>query len=258
MEEWIREKFKEKFPNSDFDKIYEYYKKIPCFRIDENWFDVYTGEDKEIIEKYGEEIHYIMRLVAEYYYTKFMEALKIDLDDPNVKRTAFRITKMYTGKDLDDDTELMSGRFMRRPRLAVFPNETSSHSIVIKKIDLVSVCSHHFAPFSTRFEPGSCVVVAYKPKEFVIGLSKLTRYVRDYIGRRGWLQENLTRKIYDELSSILKTEDVYVGLFNIKHSCEWLRGAQDSNSGFTTECYGGIFKDPQVRENIINLAFKGR
>ncbi|NPA87392.1 MAG: GTP cyclohydrolase I FolE, partial [Epsilonproteobacteria bacterium] len=104
-----------------------------------------------------------------------------------------------------------------------------------------AVCSHHFAPFSTKFSHKAKVVIAYIPDKYVLGISKLQRVVR-YIAQRGWLQEDLTRAIYNEISKTAQTKDVYVKLKNIKHSCEFLRGALSESEGFTTEYFGGKFR----------------
>lgn len=255
LKNFVWEKFSQKYPYTkyeEFEQLFIAYVNLPNFMINENWFD------KGIIENgiTAEYIHSIMRFVAEYYMRQVFLALKIDMNDPNVMDerggTPYRIVKMLSGDNLDDNTEYMSGRFMRPPRLATFPNNMKNGNIITKKVELTGVCSHHFAPFSTKFNENSFVLISYIPKDYVIGLSKLTRFIRDYIGRRGWLQEDLTKHIYDKMKEILKTDDIYVGIFNVKHTCEWLRGAQDNNSSFTTEFYGGKFNDPALREYVIN------
>jgi GTP cyclohydrolase I len=192
-----------------------------------------------------------MRLIATEKLKEVFEALKIDNEDDNVKEeyevgnigTAGRIIKMWSGADTKDDRELMSGRFHKPVRLAKFPNEISEDydNPIIKEVDLTAVCSHHFAPFSTKFSDSSKVVIAYIPDKYVLGISKLQRVVR-YIAQRGWLQEDLTRAIYKEISISAQTKDVYVKLKNIKHSCEFLRGALSESEGFTTEYFGGKFR----------------
>ena len=252
--DFVKERVIRKFKitTEEFDKYFDYYLNMPPFKINENWYEVL-----DIPKEYDREIlHYIIRCTAEYYMRQVFHALKIDMKDPNVTDerggTPYRIIKMLTGDNTDDNTEYMSGRFMKPPRIATFPNELKNGNIITKKIELTGVCSHHFAPFSTKFDKSSFVLLSYIPKDKVIGLSKLTRYIRDYIGRRGWLQEDLTKHIYDKMKEILETEDIYVGIFNVKHTCEWLRGAQDNGSSFTTEFYGGKFIDPRLREYVIN------
>jgi GTP cyclohydrolase I len=256
VKEYVREKVKRYYPeitDSEFNRLFERYINLKDFKINENWFD------KEVIsydDKDAEIIHKILRFVAEYYMRQVFHALKIDMNDPNVSDdrggTPYRIIKMLTGDNLEDNTEYMSGRFMRKPRLATFPNELKNGNIITKKLSLTGVCSHHFAPFSTDFDKNSFVLISYIPDKYVIGLSKLTRFIRDYVGRRGWLQEDLTKAIYCEMKEVLQTDDIYVGIFNVKHTCEWLRGAQDKDSSFTTEFYGGKFNNPELRQYVIN------
>lgn len=87
--------------------------------------------------------------------------------------------------------------------------------------------------------------MAYIPKDYVLGISKLQRVVR-FIAQRGWLQEDLTKAIYKEISKTAETDDVYVKLKNIKHSCEFLRGALSDSDGFTTEYFGGKFRKIEI------------
>jgi len=254
--EFVWEKIRKYHPeitDEEFRRLFDKYLSLEDFKINENWFDkkIIDENDKDV-----EIIHKIMRYTAEYYLRLVFHALKIDMNDPNISDerggTPYRIIKMLTGDNLEDNTEYMCGRFMRRPRIAAFPNELKNGNIITKKLSLTGVCSHHFAPFSTDFDNDSFVLISYIPDKYVIGLSKLTRFIRDYIGRRGWLQEDLTKAIYDEMRNILQTDDIYVGIFNVKHTCEWLRGAQDKNSSFTTEFYGGRFNNPDLRQYVIN------
>jgi len=242
--EKIRKIYESKGFSTPFEKAWEIYLKTPMFKINENVFDK--------TEEWNDDVHYLMRLVAAEKLKEVFEALKIDTEDENVKDdfndgnigTAGRIIKMWSGKDTSDDRELMSGRFHKPVRLAKFPNEISEDydNPIIKEVDLTAVCSHHFAPFSTKFSENSKVVIAYIPDKYVLGISKLQRVVR-YIAQRGWLQEDLTRAIYKEISKSAQTDDVYVKLKNIKHSCEFLRGALSHSEGFTTEYFGGKFRE---------------
>jgi GTP cyclohydrolase I len=97
-------------------------------------------------------------------------------------------------------------------------------------------------PFSTKFSPNAKVIVSYIPDKYVLGISKLQRVVR-YVAQRGWLQEDLTKAIYNEISKAAETKSVYVKMKHIIHSCSWLRGAVEDSDGFTTEYYGGKFRE---------------
>jgi GTP cyclohydrolase I len=227
-----------------FEKALEIYTNTPEFKINENVYDK--------TDKWNNDVHYLMRLIATEKLKEVFEALKIDINDENVREnleegnigTAGRIIKMWCGADIKDDRELMGARFNKPVRLAKFPNEISEDydNPIIKEVDLTALCSHHFAPFSTKFSKNSKVIIAYIPKDYVLGISKLQRVVR-FIAQRGWLQEDLTRAIYLEISKTAETKDVYVKLKNIKHSCEFLRGALSDSEGFTTEYFGGKFRE---------------
>ena len=247
MNKELRRFVKTRYEDAGFKKFNIFmkeYEEIKDFKISENIWD--TGQ------KISKEAHYIMRLVAEYYYINFFKAMKIDMNDANVsgdKGTPYRVTKMYTGSNLEDDTELLCGRWSKPPRIASFPNTHHSKFPITKRIDVTAVCSHHTAPFSTKFREDSYAIVSYIPNEKVLGISKLQRVV-DNISRRGHLQEELTQKIYEYVSEVAGTEDVYVKLNNLSHTCESLRGTQSSDGAFTSEYYGGAFKDPELRGQV--------
>ena len=144
-----------------------------------------------------------------------------------------------------------SGRFMKRPRIATFPNTQKTQIPITKRISITSSCGHHFLAFATQFSEDSYAIVSYIPDKFVLGISKLQR-LADFVCRRFWLQEDLTKALYEEISSAAQTKDVYVGLFNVKHTCEWLRGSKNPEGGFTSEYYDGAFLNADLRESIKN------
>ena len=258
LKEFVKERFYENFTYVNIENIFEdvwkVYQKLPSFKINENWNEAIPGI-KECL--YKEELHFIIRTATQYYLTKAFEAMKIDLDDPNVAEdlqngnigTPGRVAKMWCGADLHDDRELMNGRFTDEIRLAKFPNTSEKNIPIIKEIDLMAVCSHHLAPFGTLVGPKAKVIIAYIPDEFVLGISKLQRVVRQ-IAQRGWLQEDLTKEIYKKLSEVAETESVYVKLKNIEHTCEKFRGAMTQGQGFTTEYYGGKFNKKKYLEMV--------
>lgn len=242
---YVYSKFVEKFPFRSLDEfnqfVYEY-DNLPSFKISDN---------VESVGGCSEECHFIMRCVSQFYMEKVFQSMKIDMQDPNVhgdKGTPYRVIKMWTGDNLYEDTELMSGRWTKAPRIATFPKEYEMQPIT-KRVDVVSVCSHHLAPFSTFFRDDSYAIVSYIPKDKVLGISKLQRVV-DHIARRGHLQENLTKAIYDEVSKVAETESVYVKLCNLSHTCESLRGTQTKEGTFTSEHFGGEFNDPEIRKQV--------
>ena len=252
---YVKERFKRKYDIEIFDSLWETYKTFPKFRINENIFEN-VPQMKDC--KYKNELHFIIRMATQYYLTKAFEAMKIDLNDPNVAEdlesgnigTPGRLAKMWCGADLHDDRELMGGRFHEPVRLAKFPNKVLDETLInpiIKEVDLMAVCSHHLAPFGTLVGPKAKVIISYIPDKYVLGISKLQRVVR-YVAQRGWLQEDLTKAIYKEISRAADTNNVYIKLKNIEHTCEKYRGAITQSQGFTTEYFGGIFKE---NKNIL-------
>jgi GTP cyclohydrolase I len=249
--EYVKERYERKYNNQEFDRWYDEFLKIKDFKINEN---IFTDNPD-----FNNKIHFIMRTQTQYFITKAFESMKIDLTDSNTREdlengnigTPGRIAKMWCGANINSDDELMCGRWAKRPRLANFPNQdTRNKKIPItKRVDLISVCSHHAAPFSSTFRPDGQAIVSYIPKDKVLGISKLQRIV-NWVSKRGWLQEDLTKAIYKEVSKAAETEDVYVGLINIEHSCESIRGANSKDGSFTSEYYGGRFNKEKVRNSI--------
>ncbi len=248
---WIRKEYRNKFKASSFEKHFKAYQAIKPFKINEN---IHETNPKI---KFTDEVQHIVQLATTYDLTEAFQSMKINLKDPNTLRdmrdgnigTPGRIAKMWVGANTKDDAELLSGRFQKKPRIATFPNTSKENFPITKRVDLVAVCSHHAAPFSSMFREDSYAVISYIPKDKVLGISKLQR-MADWIGRRGWLQEDLTAAFYDEISSIAESDSVYVKFHNIVHNCEFLRGAQSNDGAFTTEHYGGLFKKKSLRDQV--------
>lgn len=244
IRQFVKPRFKEVFPDFNFMDAWEEYQNLAKFKISEN------------VEKVGgisEQGHFIMRTVTEYHFIQAFKAMKIDLNDPNVggdKGTPYRVAKMYCGAHLNDDSELLSGRWANKPNMTSFPNESKQCFPITKKVDILSVCSHHVAPFSTMFRDDAYAIISYIPDKQVLGISKLQRIV-DWVARRGHLQEELTVKIYKEVSKAAGTDSVYVRLSGLVHTCESLRGTQSKDGAFTSEHYGGEFKKFELRKEVL-------
>lgn len=249
---FVKERYELKFNKDGFDSAVEQYEKIAPFKANENIWET----DQTITE----DVHYIARLVTQYHLTEAFKAMKIDLSDDNVTEilasgnigTPGRIAKVWLGSNLDDDRELGGGRWSKKPRLASFPNSQDSyktHIPITKRVDIISNCSHHFIPFTTIAREESYAIISYIPDKFVLGISKLQR-VADWVSQRFFLQEDLTKKLYEAVSEAAQTDSVYVGLFNMVHGCESMRGAKSNDGSFTSEYYGGSFTDPELRKQI--------
>lgn len=211
-----------------------------------------------------------MRWVAGLKMEEVLDILKFDRTDSNLVQdlsvgnigTAQRWAKTITGDNLECDDEIMCGRYAKPPRIATFPaNEPGTNLVpvtplpVTKSLDLSSVCSHHFLPYGTLIGDGAYAIVSYIPGDFVLGISKLQR-VADHIARRPTIQEDLTKELYRAISEAAQTPDVYVGIFNAKHTCEYLRGSQSKDGALTTEWFGGKFEDKELRESVLRTVHK--
>jgi GTP cyclohydrolase I len=128
---------------------------------------------------------------------------------------------------------------------AIFDSE-ASEIILVKDIELYSMCEHHLLPFIGRAH------VAYIPNGKVIGLSKVARIV-DVFARRLQIQENLTSQIAKSLMDCLEPSGVAV-VVEAKHLCMMMRGVEKQNSVMKTSCLLGSFKDDaRTRSEFLAL-----
>ena len=128
---------------------------------------------------------------------------------------------------------------------AIFSSD-ASEIILVKDIELYSLCEHHLLPFIGRAH------VAYIPNGKVIGLSKVARIV-DVFARRLQIQENLTTQIAESLMSCLEPAGVAV-VVEAKHLCMMMRGVEKQNSVMKTSCLLGSFKDDaRTRSEFLSL-----
>jgi GTP cyclohydrolase I len=128
---------------------------------------------------------------------------------------------------------------------AIFHSD-ASEIILVKDIELYSMCEHHLLPFIGKAH------VAYIPNGKVIGLSKVARIV-DVFARRLQIQEQLTTQIADALMRALQPTGVAV-VIEAKHLCMMMRGVEKQNSVMTTSCLLGSFKeDARTRSEFLSL-----
>ena len=128
---------------------------------------------------------------------------------------------------------------------AIFDSD-ASEIILVKDIELYSMCEHHLLPFIGRAH------VAYIPNGKVIGLSKVARIV-DVFARRLQIQENLTTQIAESLMDCLEPNGVAV-VVEAKHLCMMMRGVEKQNSVMKTSCLLGSFKeDARTRSEFLSL-----
>jgi len=175
-----------------------------------------------------------------HHFRAIMEVLGLDTSDPSLRDTPRRVARMYLH-------ELFAGLDPEKmPTIRLFPNTYSYHEMVVEKdIRVRSVCEHHFVPII------GVAHVAYIPREWVVGLSKLNRVV-DYFSRRPQVQERLTNQIADFLETHLGTPDVAV-VIDAKHYCVSMRGIQDEASRTITYALRGSFAEGLTKDTFLRL-----
>jgi len=256
MEDTLSFQINQNFLSTKEQKLRKLYQRlIEQYSIDGNIFD---------FETFYRLLTYFIRTVAHFLLVLVFRGMCIDIEnDGNVSvdrgslGTPGRVAKMWVGKDIYDVTEPLSGRFALEPELVTFPAKVGEiGKPVTITLTLNALCSHHLYRFGNELRnDGSKIIISYIPQKFVIGLSKINRWV-DWIARRGWLQEELTRTIGEELKRKANTNDVYVGLINLQHGCVSFRGKNDSQSYTTTEYYSGKYEDEEFRDSVIGKFLK--
>jgi GTP cyclohydrolase IA len=128
---------------------------------------------------------------------------------------------------------------------------THQSMIMVRDIELYSLCEHHILPFFGRAH------VAYIPDGKILGLSKVARVV-DVFARRLQVQERLTDQIADAIMDVLKPTGVGV-VIEAAHFCMMMRGVEKQNSRTVTSALRGIFRDDsKTRDEFLRLAHAGR
>ena len=139
------------------------------------------------------------------------------------------------GYDLDPEKVLRSAMF----------KEDYSEMVIVKDIELYSLCEHHMLPFFGKAH------IAYIPNGHIVGLSKIPRIV-DIFARRLQVQERLTDQILHCIQNTLKPLGVAV-VIEANHLCMMMRGVQKQNSVTTTSAFTGEFKNVETRNEFLNL-----
>ncbi|MBI5856502.1 MAG: GTP cyclohydrolase I FolE [Sphingobacteriales bacterium] len=124
-------------------------------------------------------------------------------------------------------------------------HETVSEMIIVKDIEIYSMCEHHMLPFIGKAH------VAYIPNGWITGLSKIARVV-DVYARRLQVQERLTIQIKDAIKETLNPIGVAV-VIEAKHLCMMMRGVQKQNSVTTTSAFDGEFMKNTTRSEFLKL-----
>ena len=124
-------------------------------------------------------------------------------------------------------------------------HEEVSEMIIVKDIELYSMCEHHMLPFYGKAH------VAYIPNGYITGLSKIARVV-DVYSRRLQVQERLTHQILNSIKETLNPLGVAV-VIEASHLCMMMRGVQKQNSVTTTSAFWGEFEKNETRSEFVKL-----
>ncbi|HEY5771813.1 MAG TPA: GTP cyclohydrolase I FolE [Chitinophagaceae bacterium] len=187
------------------------------------------------IEQYEDEI--TSGLVKSY--ADVLGLLGEDPEREGLKKTPERLAKamqyLTQGYHLDAKAIINSAKF----------HEEVSEMIVVKDIEIYSMCEHHMLPFIGKAH------VAYIPNGWITGLSKIARVV-DVFARRLQVQERLTLQIKDAIKETLNPLGVAV-VIEAKHLCMMMRGVQKQNSTTTTSAFDGEFHKNSTRSEFLKL-----
>jgi GTP cyclohydrolase I len=173
-------------------------------------------------------------------YYKVLKLIGEDPDREGLKGTPMRVAKslyfLTNGYQQNPCNIINSAKF----------KEDYKQMVLVKDIDLYSMCEHHMLPFFGKAH------VAYIPDGFITGLSKIARVV-DAFSRRLQVQERLTTEIRNCIQECLNPSGVAV-VIEAQHLCMQMRGIQKQNSVTTTSAFTGIFLDNlQTREEFMHL-----
>ena len=172
-------------------------------------------------------------------YRESIELLGEDPDSEGLLKTPERVAKamqfLTQGYHMDAAAILNSAKF----------HEEVSEMVIVKDIELYSMCEHHMLPFFGKAH------IAYIPNGYITGLSKLARVV-DVFSRRMQVQERLTSQILNVIKETLNPLGVAV-VIEASHLCMMMRGVQKQNSVTTTSAFWGEFERNESRSEFIRL-----
>lgn len=172
-------------------------------------------------------------------YKESIALLGEDAEREGLLKTPERMAKamqfLTQGYQQDAKAILDSARF----------HEDVSEMIIVKDIELYSMCEHHMLPFYGKAH------VAYIPNGYITGLSKIARVV-DVYSRRLQVQERLTHQILEAIRESLNPQGVAV-VIEASHLCMMMRGVQKQNSVTTTSAFSGQFEKDETRSEFMKL-----
>ena len=175
-----------------------------------------------------------------YHYREILSLLGEDPDREGLIKSPERIAKamsFVTKGYAEDPIQIIKS--------ATF-SEEYNHMVLVKDIELFSMCEHHMMPFIGKAH------VAYIPNGKITGLSKIARVVECF-ARRLQVQERLTVQIRDCIKEALNPMGVAV-VIEASHMCMQMRGVEKQASATTTSAFSGVFlKDTRTREEFLTL-----
>ncbi len=172
-------------------------------------------------------------------YASILNGVGEDVTREGLVKTPERAAKammfLTQGYDLDP-VEILKGAMFK---------EDYDDMVIIKDIELYSLCEHHMLPFFGKAH------IAYIPNGHIVGLSKIPRIV-DVFARRLQVQERLTHDILECINNTLKPQGVAV-VIEASHMCMMMRGVQKQNSVTTTSGFRGQFEKQETRNEFLKL-----
>lgn len=172
-------------------------------------------------------------------YKTIIEGVGEDVTREGLVKTPERAAKamLYLTQGYQQDpVEILKGAMFK---------ESYDDMVIIKDIELYSLCEHHMLPFFGKAH------IAYIPNGHIVGLSKIPRVV-DVFARRLQVQERLTHDILECLNDTLKPKGVAV-VIEASHMCMMMRGVQKQNSVTTTSGFRGQFEKQETRNEFLKL-----
>lgn len=173
------------------------------------------------------------------HYHSILSDLGEDVNREGLEKTPMRVAKsnlfLTQGYKMNAVEIINSAKF----------KESYSEMVIVKDIELYSMCEHHMLPFFGKAH------IAYIPNGYITGLSKLARVV-DCFSRRLQVQERMTHQILDAVKEALNPLGVAV-VIEAKHLCMMMRGVQKQNSSTTTSAFSGEFENDKTRSEFLRL-----
>lgn len=176
------------------------------------------------------------------HYREIIKLLGEDESREGLLKTPLRVAKamqsLTRGYYEDPEAVLTSAMFQ----------EDYKQMVIVKDIDFFSLCEHHMLPFFGKAH------VAYIPRKYITGLSKIPRVV-DIFAHRLQVQERMTLQIKECIQKTLNPLGVMV-VIEAQHMCMQMRGVEKQNSLTTTSDFTGFFQQAKTREEFMNLIKK--